>query len=45
MKLIYSAALGVLTGIAAVLLHMFYPPIGLTLSILGDWSTLWSKKI
>jgi Na+-driven multidrug efflux pump len=42
MKMIYSAALGVLTGIAAVLLHMLYPPFGLTLSILGSATTIWA---
>lgn len=42
MKIIYSAALGVLSGIAAVLLHMFYPPVGLTLSILGSATTIWA---
>ena len=42
MKLIYSAALGILTGIAAVLLHIFYPPVGLVLALLGSTATIWA---
>jgi hypothetical protein len=42
MKLIYSAALGILAGFAAVLLHIFYPPIGLAIAILGSASTVWA---
>jgi len=42
MKIIYSAALGVLTGIAAVLLHIFYPPVGLIIAVLGSASTIWA---
>lgn len=42
MKLVYSAALGVLTAIAAVLLHMFYPPVGLILAIAGSAVTIWA---
>ena len=42
MKMIYSAALGLLTGIAAVLLHVFYPPFGLVIALLGSAATIWS---
>ena len=42
MKLIYSAALGILAGIAAVLLHIFYPPVGLVLALLGSTATIWA---
>ena len=42
MKLIYSAALGIFTGIAAVLLHIFYPPVGLVLALLGSTATIWA---
>lgn len=42
MKIIYSAALGVLTAIAAVLLHIFYPPVGLIIALLGSASTIWA---
>jgi hypothetical protein len=42
MKFVYSAALGILTGIAAVLLHIFSPPLGLTLSLLGSAATIWT---
>ena len=40
--MIYSAALGLLAGIAAVLLHIFYPPVGLVIAILGSASTIWA---
>jgi hypothetical protein len=42
MKMIYSAALGLLTGIAAVLLHVFYPPLGLVIALLGTAATIWA---
>ena len=42
MKLVYSAALGILTGIAAVLLHIFYSPFGLILALLGTAATIWA---
>jgi len=42
MKLVYSAALGILTGTAAVLLHIFYPPFGLILALLGTAATVWA---
>jgi hypothetical protein len=42
MKMIYSAALGVMAGIAAVLLHIFYPPVGLVIAILGSATTVWA---
>jgi hypothetical protein len=41
-KTIYSAALGLLTGIAAVLLHIFYPPLGLALALTGSATTIWA---
>jgi hypothetical protein len=34
--------LGVLSGIAAVLLHVFYPPVGLVIALLGSASTIWA---
>lgn len=42
MKMIYSGALGLLTGIAAVLLHVFYPPLGLVIALLGTAATIWA---
>lgn len=42
MKFIYSPAIGILSGIAAVLLHIFYPPIGLVLAIIGSAATIWA---
>jgi hypothetical protein len=42
MKIVYSAAFGVLTGVAAVLLHIFYPPFGLILALLGTAATIWA---
>ena len=42
MKIIYGASLGVLSGIAAVLLHIFYPPVGLVIALLGSASTIWA---
>lgn len=40
--MVYSAALGLMAGIAAVLLHIFYPPVGLVIAILGSASTIWA---
>jgi hypothetical protein len=42
MKFIYSAVLGVLSAIAAVLLHIFYPPVGLVIALLGSATTIWA---
>jgi hypothetical protein len=42
MKIIYCASLGVLSGIAAVLLHIFFPPVGLVIALLGSASTIWA---
>lgn len=42
MKIIYGTSLGVLSGIAAVLLHVFYPPVGLVIALLGSASTIWA---
>ena len=42
MRMIYSAALGLMAGIAAVLLHIFYPPVGLIIAILGSTATIWA---
>jgi len=42
MKFIYSAALGFLTAIAAVLLHIFYTPVGLILALVGSAATIWA---
>ena len=42
MKFIYSASLGILAGIAAVLLHVFFPPIGLVLALVGSAATIWA---
>jgi len=42
MKFLYSTALGILTGIAAVLLHIFYPPVGLMLALVGSAATIWA---
>ena len=40
--MIYSAALGLMAGIAAVLLHIFCPPVGLVIAILGSAATIWA---
>jgi len=42
MKVIYSAALGILIGVAAVLIHIFYPPFGLILALIGSTATVWA---
>ena len=42
MKFIYSAAIGILTAIAAVLLHVFNPPVGLILALFGSAATIWA---
>ncbi|MGI9144254.1 MAG: hypothetical protein ACR2I6_02005 [Candidatus Planktophila sp.] len=42
MKIVYCASLGVLSGIAAVLLHIFFPPVGLVIALIGSSSTIWA---
>ena len=42
MKFIYSAAIGIFTAIAAVLLHVFNPPVGLILALVGSAATIWA---
>ena len=42
MKIVYCASLGVLSGIAAVLLHIFFPPFGLVIALIGSSSTIWA---
>lgn len=42
MKILYCASVGVLSGIAAVLLHIFFPPVGLVIALIGSASTIWA---
>jgi hypothetical protein len=42
MKMIASLFVGVATGVAAVFLHLFFPPLGIALSIIGTFTAIWS---
>lgn len=42
MKVITSLAWGVTTGAAAVFLHLFLPPIGITLAVVGTATSIWA---
>jgi hypothetical protein len=42
MKLIGALSVGVATGVAAIFLHLFAPPVGITLSIIGTFCAIWA---
>jgi hypothetical protein len=42
MKLLGALIVGVATGIAAIFLHLFAPPFGIALSIVGTFLAIWS---
>ena len=42
MKIIASLFVGVVTGAAAVFLHLFLPPFGIALAVLGTFTAIWA---
>ena len=42
MKLIASLFVGLVAGVAAVFLHLFLPPFGLVLAVLGTLTAIWA---
>jgi hypothetical protein len=42
MKTIASLLVGAATGAAAVFLHLFLPPIGIALAVLGTFTAIWA---
>lgn len=42
MKLFASFVAGILTGTAAVFLHLFLPPVGLVLACAGTFTAIWA---
>jgi hypothetical protein len=42
MKVIASLLAGAATGVSAVFLHLFLPPFGLALAILGTFTAIWA---
>jgi hypothetical protein len=42
MKSLGALIVGVATGVAAIFLHLFAPPFGIALSIIGSFLAIWS---
>ncbi len=42
MKLIASLVIGILAGVAAVFLHLVFPPFGLALACIGTFTSIWA---
>lgn len=42
MKTLGALTVGVTTGVAAIFLHLFAPPFGIALSIVGTFLAIWS---
>jgi hypothetical protein len=42
MKYLFSVLIGVATAAAATFLHLFMPPFGITLAIIGTFTSIWS---
>lgn len=42
MKLIGALLIGVATGVAAIFLHLFTPPFGIALSVIGSFLAIWA---
>jgi hypothetical protein len=42
MKLFGALFIGITSGVAAVYLHLFAPPIGIILAIAGSFTAIWS---
>jgi hypothetical protein len=42
MKMLGALIIGVASGVAAIFLHLFAPPFGIALSIVGTFLAIWS---
>lgn len=42
MKYFLSFFIGITTGVAATLLHLFFPPVGIFLAIVGTLTAIWA---
>ncbi len=42
MKTLASLLAGAATGVAAIFLHLFLPPFGLALAVLGTFAAIWA---
>ena len=42
MKTLASLLAGAVTGVAAVFLHLFLPPFGLALAVIGTFTSIWA---
>jgi hypothetical protein len=42
MKVFASVLAGAAAGVAAIFLHLFLPPFGLALAIIGTFTTIWA---
>lgn len=42
MKYFYAVLVGVITAVAATFLHLFLPPFGIALAIIGTFTSIWS---
>jgi hypothetical protein len=42
MKVLPSVLAGAATGVAAVFLHLFLPPFGLALAVIGTFTAIWA---
>jgi hypothetical protein len=42
MKTLASLLAGAVTGVAAVFLHLFLPPFGLVLAVIGTFTSIWA---
>jgi hypothetical protein len=42
MKYFFAVLVGAVTAVAATFLHLFMPPFGIALAIIGTFTTIWS---
>jgi hypothetical protein len=42
MRVIASLLAGAATGVAAIFLHLFLPPFGIALSVIGTFTAIWA---
>ncbi len=42
MKYLFSFLIGAITAVAATFLHLFLPPFGIALAIIGTFTSIWS---
>jgi hypothetical protein len=42
MKYLFSILVGAVTAVAATFLHLFLPPFGIALAVIGTFTSIWS---